>query len=191
MAAAAMQAAAYIVALQDLLAAESLPAAAVSTDAILVTPENFSPQATATFIDVRKQVAILRRQLARMARIGALLDELPAGLTFDLAPDPDGTYTRARGELAARPGGGTRPVPAALPEDLRAGRLLPRRGPRRRRLERPRLRRPRRPRQPGHRSAPRSRWPAAPASLPPTRPTSPVRCATPRASATRLAGGAA
>ena len=99
-AAAAMQAAAYIVALQDMLTAESLPAAAVSTDVILVTPENFSPQATATFIDVRKQVAILRRQLARMARIGVLLDELPAGLTFDLAPDPDGTYARARGELA-------------------------------------------------------------------------------------------
>jgi hypothetical protein len=99
-AAAAMQAAAYIVALQDMLAAESLPAA-ISTDIILVTPENFSPLATATFIDVRKQIAILRRQLARMARIGALLDELPAGLTFDLAPDPDGTYTRARGELAS------------------------------------------------------------------------------------------
>ena len=100
-AAAAMQAAAYIVALQDMLAAESLPVAAVSTDVILVTPLNFSPQATATTIDVRKQVAILRRQLARMARIGVLLDELPAGLTFDLAPDPDGAYTRARGELAS------------------------------------------------------------------------------------------
>ena len=100
-AAAAMQAAAYIVALQDMLAAESLPVAAVATDVILVTPENFSPQATASFIDVRKQVAILRRQLARMARIGVLLDELPAGLTFDLVPDPDGSYTRARGELAS------------------------------------------------------------------------------------------
>ena len=100
-AAAAMQAAAYIVALQDMLTAESLPAAAVSTDIILVTPENFSPQATATFIDVRKQIAILRRQLARMTRIDMLLDELPAGLTFDLAPDPDGSYTRARGELAS------------------------------------------------------------------------------------------
>ena len=100
-AAAAMQAAAYIVALQDMLTAESLSASAVSTDVILVTPENFSPQATATFIDVRKQVAILRRQLARMARIGVLLDELPSGLTFDLAPDPDGNYTRARGELAS------------------------------------------------------------------------------------------
>lgn len=99
-AAAAMQAAAYILALQDLLTAESLPVAAVSTDAVLVTPANFSGQATATFIDVRKQVSVLRRQLARMTRIGVLLDELPAGLTFDLAPGPDGTFTRPRGELA-------------------------------------------------------------------------------------------
>ncbi len=99
-AAAAMQAAAYIVALEDLLTAESLPASVVSTDIILVTPENFSRQATATFIDVRKQVAVLRRQLARMRRIGLLLDELPARLSFDLAPGPDGSFTRPRGELA-------------------------------------------------------------------------------------------
>jgi hypothetical protein len=100
-AAAAMQAAAYIMALEDMLTAESLPATAVSTDVILVTPENFSPQATATFIDVRKQVSILRRQLARMTRIDVLLDEFPAGLTFDLGPGPDGSFTRPRGELVS------------------------------------------------------------------------------------------
>lgn len=99
-AAAAMQAAAYILALQDLLTAESLPAAAVSTEVVLVTPENFSPNATATFLDVRKQVSILRRQLARMTRIEVLLDQLPPGLTFDLAPGSDGDITRPRGELA-------------------------------------------------------------------------------------------
>ena len=99
-AAAAMQAAAYILALQDLLTAESLPEAAVSTDAILVTPENFSPSATATLLDVRKQVSVLRRQLARMTRIEVLLDQLPSGLTFDLAPGHGGDFTRPRGELA-------------------------------------------------------------------------------------------
>jgi hypothetical protein len=99
-AAAAMQAAAYVLALQDLLTAESLPAGAVSTDAILVTPENFSRQATATFIDVRKQVSTLRRQLARLTRIDLLLDALPAGLTFDLAPEPDGNPSRSPGDLA-------------------------------------------------------------------------------------------
>jgi hypothetical protein len=98
--AAALQAAVYILALQDLLVAESLPAAAVSTDAILVTPENFSPQATATFLDVRKQVSIVRRQLARISRIPALIDDLPPGVTFDLAPQPDGSHARPHGELA-------------------------------------------------------------------------------------------
>ena len=101
-AAAAMQAAAYILALQDLLTAESLPLGAVSADVILVTPENFTPNATATFLDVRKQVSVLRRQLARMTRIGILLDQLPPGLTFDLAPGPDGDPARPRGELAMR-----------------------------------------------------------------------------------------
>jgi hypothetical protein len=100
-AAAAMQAAAYILALQDLLAAESLPSALVSADVILVTPENFTPNATATFLDVRKQVSVLRRQLARMKQIGTLLDQLPPGLTFDLAPGPDEEPTRPRRELAA------------------------------------------------------------------------------------------
>ena len=36
-----------------------------------------------------------------MTRIGTLLDQLPPGLTFDLAPGPDGSLSRPRGELAA------------------------------------------------------------------------------------------
>lgn len=99
--AAALQAAVYIIALQDLLAAESLPGDAVSTDAILVTPEDFTTRATAAFLDVRKQVAILRRQLARIARVGTLLEALPPGLTFDPEPGPDGSPARPRRELAA------------------------------------------------------------------------------------------
>jgi hypothetical protein len=99
--AAALQAAVYIIALQDLLAAEALPTSAVSTDAILVTPEDFTQRATASFLDVRKQVAILRRQLARIARVGTQLDGLPAGLTFDLELGPDETPRRPRREIAA------------------------------------------------------------------------------------------
>jgi hypothetical protein len=99
--AAALQAAVYIIALQDLLAAESLSADAVSTDAILVTPENFTATATAAFLDVRKQVAILRRQLARISRVGTLLEGLPPGLTFELEPGPDGSPERPRSELSA------------------------------------------------------------------------------------------
>lgn len=99
--AAALQAAVYIIVLQDLFAAESLPVGAVCTDAILVAPENFSSRATAAFLDVRKQVAVLRRQLARISRVGSLLDGLPPGITFDLAPGPDGNPARPRGEMAA------------------------------------------------------------------------------------------
>ena len=100
-AAAAMQAAAYIVALQDLLTAESLPAAAVSTDVILVTPENFTPNATATFLDVRKQVSHpappagpddTDRRAAR--RAAARTDLRPRAR-------PRRDLTRPRGELAA------------------------------------------------------------------------------------------
>jgi hypothetical protein len=99
--AAALQAAVYIIALQDLLMAESLPASAVSTEAILVTPQDFTQRATAAFLDVRKQVAVLRRQLARIARVATQLEGLPAGLTFDLQPGPDGTSERPRREIAA------------------------------------------------------------------------------------------
>ena len=173
-AAAAMQAAVYILALQDLLTAESLPAAAVSTDAILVTPENFTRQATATFLDVRKQVSILRRQLARITRIDTLLDQLPPGLTFDLVPEPDGSPARPRGELAAA----LETVPARYQprclQDLRARRLLPRRSPRRGLPGGPRLGGPRRPRRPGRNPHRARAGRAAAASRPPTRPTSPA-----------------
>jgi hypothetical protein len=107
-AAAAMQAAVYVIALQDLLTAEGLPAAAVSASAILITRENFSSQPAATILDVTKQVSVLRRQLARMTRITTLLDELPSGITFDLMPGPDKVPTRPRAELAV----GLRAVPA-------------------------------------------------------------------------------
>lgn len=100
-AAATKQAAVYILALRDLLTAEGLPADAVSHNTILVTPENFSNRATAALIDARKQLGVLRRQLQRMARIETLLDALPPGITFDLASDADGDFTRPRGELTA------------------------------------------------------------------------------------------
>lgn len=100
-AAATKQAAVYVLALRDLLTAEGLSAEAVSHNIILVAPENFSNRATAAFIDVRKQLGVLRRQLRRMTRIETLLNALPVGLTFDLAPDADGGFTRPRSELTA------------------------------------------------------------------------------------------
>jgi hypothetical protein len=100
-AAATKQATVYILALRDLLAEAGLPAEAVSHDVILVTPENFAFQATATLIDARKQIGVLGRQLSRMTRIDTLLDALPPGVTFDLALDANKVPTRPRDELAA------------------------------------------------------------------------------------------
>jgi hypothetical protein len=107
-AAATKQAAVYILALRDLIAEDGLPAETVSDNVILVTPENFSNRATATFIDARKHLGVLRRQLQRITRIETLLDALPVGVTFDLAPDTDGTSTRPRDDLATA----VRAVPA-------------------------------------------------------------------------------
>jgi hypothetical protein len=100
-AAATKQATVYILALRDLLAEVGMPPEVVSHDVILVTPENFSFRATATLIDARKQIDVVRRQFSRMTRIDTLLNALPTGITFDLAPDTNGTPTRPRDELAS------------------------------------------------------------------------------------------
>jgi hypothetical protein len=100
-AAATKQAAVYILALRDLFAEDGLPADAVSDEVILVTPKDFSNRPTATRIDARKQLGVLRRQLSRITRIETLLDTIPPEVTFDLAADADGTFTRPREELSA------------------------------------------------------------------------------------------
>jgi hypothetical protein len=71
----------------------------VSHQTVLVCPENFANQPVATLVDVRPQLAVLRRQLARMAKVDELLRRLPAGLTFDPGLDPAGTPTRPAAEL--------------------------------------------------------------------------------------------
>ena len=149
-AAAAMQSAAYILALQDLLTAESLPASCRvhrrhPGHAGRISPARPRPRSST----YASRSAILRRQLARMTRIDALVDELPEGLTFDLAPDRDGSFRRPRDELARALESVPGPVPAALPEDMRAGRVLPRRSPHRRRADGARVCRPGRSRRPG------------------------------------------
>lgn len=103
-AAATKQATVYILALRDVLAEADLPDEAVSHDVILVTPENFSFRPTATLVDARKQIGVVRRQLSRMTRIEALLDTLSPGVTFDLALDENKTPTRSRDELTAAVG---------------------------------------------------------------------------------------
>lgn len=94
-AAAAIQSAVYVHALRDLVGDDR-----VHHETILICPKDFSNQPTAQRLDVRRQLTVLRRQLARLARIGDLLDQLPGHLTFDLDPDEDGRARRDPGELA-------------------------------------------------------------------------------------------
>jgi hypothetical protein len=99
-AAAAIQSAVYVLALRQLLAGQGIPAEAVADETILVCPRDFSNRPVVAALDVRKQLTVLRRQLARIARIDELLDVLPPALTFDLDPDQDGVPRRKPAELA-------------------------------------------------------------------------------------------
>ncbi|WP_326639469.1 hypothetical protein OG884_33175 [Streptosporangium sp. NBC_01755] len=99
-AAAARQAAVYVLALRTLMADLGHDPERVSHDVVLVCPENFANHPTAALVDVRKQLSVLGRQLTRMTRVEYLLEGLPDGLTFDLAPGEDGVPTRSVDELA-------------------------------------------------------------------------------------------
>jgi hypothetical protein len=100
-AAAAIQAAVYVLALRTTLQDAGYDPELVSHEAVLVCPENFANRPVATLIDLRRQLSVLRRQLARMARIEDLLATLPDGLTFDPRLDAAGTPTRPEAELVA------------------------------------------------------------------------------------------
>ncbi|MEU7001866.1 hypothetical protein [Nonomuraea sp. NPDC046570] len=99
-AAAARQAAVYVLALRDLLEELGHDPLRVSHDVVLVCPENFANKPVATLVDVRRQLAVLRRQLTRMTGIDGLLADLPEELTFDLLPGDDGLPTRPAADLA-------------------------------------------------------------------------------------------
>ncbi|MFI8940574.1 hypothetical protein [Streptomyces syringium] len=68
---------------------------------LLVCPKDFSNLPAAELVDVRKQLATTRRQLARLTRVEDIAATLPAGTTFDLRLADDGrTATRPAAELA-------------------------------------------------------------------------------------------
>ncbi|GAA1937227.1 hypothetical protein [Amycolatopsis minnesotensis] len=94
------QACAYIIALRAMLAEAGVGPGAVSETIVLVAPKDFTNRPTGAFVDARKQVATLTRQLARIERISDLVDLLPEGLTFDLAADDTGRPQRPAHELA-------------------------------------------------------------------------------------------
>ncbi|WP_422772003.1 hypothetical protein ACN28C_02525 [Plantactinospora sp. WMMC1484] len=93
--AAAIQAAVYVLAMRQMLAEAGHDPELVAHDVVLVCPRDFSNRPTAVLVDVRRQLAVLRRQLRRMRRVEAMLAALPPELTFDLAPDADGVPTRS------------------------------------------------------------------------------------------------
>jgi hypothetical protein len=95
-AAAAIQAAVYVLALREVLGDPD----AVSHDIVLVCPENFANRPVAVKVDVRRQLSVLEHQIARLVRVDRILDDLPPGLTFDLAPNDKGEPTRTAAELA-------------------------------------------------------------------------------------------
>ncbi|NUT38933.1 MAG: hypothetical protein HOV86_03010 [Thermoactinospora sp.] len=74
-AAAAREAAVYTHALSELAGAGR-----VSHEVVLVCPANFANRPTATLVDVRKQLGVLRRQLSRLTRAA---DLVPDGVSFD------------------------------------------------------------------------------------------------------------
>ncbi len=73
----------------------------VGDRALLVCPKDFSNLPAAAPVDLRKQLATTRRQLARLTRVDELAAALPEGTTFDLRLADDGkTATRPAEELA-------------------------------------------------------------------------------------------
>ncbi|WNF01575.1 hypothetical protein PS467_16125 [Streptomyces luomodiensis] len=76
--------------------------ARVRHQVLLVCPKDFSNLPTAEMVDVRKQLAVTRRQLDRLTRIEEIAAALPEGTTFDLRLTDDGrTPTRPVEELTA------------------------------------------------------------------------------------------
>lgn len=96
---AATQAAVYVLAFQALLADLGLPVEQVATEVVLICPKDFTNTPMAALVDVRRQLAAVRRQLDRLPGIGDLLSTLDAGLTFDLSKDADGEPARDPAEL--------------------------------------------------------------------------------------------
>ncbi|WP_308042255.1 hypothetical protein [Streptomyces sp. 8L] len=81
--AAARQSAVYVLAL-DAVAART-EGARVGARVLLVCPKDFSNLPVASVVDIRKQLAVTRRQLARLTRIEDIARALPEGTTFDVS----------------------------------------------------------------------------------------------------------
>lgn len=97
--AAARQSAVYVLALERIAAhinsADSADSATVHDRILLVCPKDFSNLPTASAVDVRKQLAVTRRQLARLTRVEDIAAALPEGTTFDPGRRPPSSRRRS------------------------------------------------------------------------------------------------
>lgn len=80
--AAARQAAVYVLALERVAAVTE--GASVAHHVLLVCPKDFTNMPTASVVDVRRQLAVTRRQLARLTRLDEIAATVPEGVTFDV-----------------------------------------------------------------------------------------------------------
>lgn len=80
--AAARQAAVYVLALERVAALTE--GAEVGHSVLLVCPKDFSNLPAASVVDVRKQLSVTRRQLARLTRVEEIAAALPEGVSFDV-----------------------------------------------------------------------------------------------------------
>jgi hypothetical protein len=99
--AAAVQSAVYVHALRTLLEELGHDPALVHHEVVLVCPRDFSLSPLGVVVDVRKQLATLKRQLTRLESVTDLAAALPAGLSFDVA-QPPATLIGALGQVEAR-----------------------------------------------------------------------------------------
>ncbi|MFD8197679.1 hypothetical protein [Streptomyces wuyuanensis] len=91
--AAARQAAVYVLALERVAALTK--DASVDHSVLLVCPKDFSNLPTASAVDVRKQLSVTRRQLARLTRVEEIASALPDGVCFDVESCSSGELASA------------------------------------------------------------------------------------------------
>lgn len=101
---AAKQAAVYVIALRQTLAALGLDttaaAAAVAYEFLLICPKDFSNQPYGSLVDLRQKLDAIEFQLGRLSRADDLAALLPADATFDLSLDDDGKPACTSDDLA-------------------------------------------------------------------------------------------
>ncbi|MFD1364414.1 hypothetical protein [Actinoplanes sichuanensis] len=88
-AAAELQAAVYVYAMQEMLRAAGLDERLVAPEVVLVCPKDFTNRPTAVKVNITNHLAAVRRQLSRMRDLHTIVDTMPAGLTLEVWADPE------------------------------------------------------------------------------------------------------